>query len=447
MTTDLLFVWRVVIRDDDRVVRHSNVAFQSEEEVLGQVIGIPAIEGATQSRAQLMDGCLGNQGHGHLPIADVEIHRTGAFPTKGLIGVEELFDMPSFGEVDCQRIDFISVGGAQEAFVLPGVGTFTVALDELPIAACFAGLDFERQFRGSETSPTADELILRDCLESSPMGRLIRDRNEQIEACASVDVGDQFTGEVFRVGNDERLPGCWVQDALGQVDQFRCGCDNAARCRGGGETDGLMRIGIEYPEGLRHLGWLGSGILDAFAHVTFAVTACAVGINSQQSGLKISRGTTHSAQGNLQANAFGDRVFVEQVVNGRIRRDERQTVGQFESTARVQRAVGANPARADGRLVNQLQSQTRFDAFARLPGPAAQKVPGSEPEMFGHQQPDAGEVAGDFVGKSLSHRAFEAERITGLVFGSFATDSGLDLGGFMTGTTLIKFFFEGRIRR
>jgi hypothetical protein len=67
--------------------------------------------------------------------------------------------------------------------------------------------------------------------------------------------------------------------------------------------------------------------------------------------------------------------------------------------------------------------------------------------MFSHQQPDPGQIAADFVGEVLSHSALKANRVTKLVLGAFATDAGLDLDGFMTRTTLIEFFFEGRIRR
>ena len=44
-------------------------------------------------------------------------------------------------------------------------------------------------FRGSETSPTASELVLWDGLESAAMGRLIGNRNEQIETAALVHIG------------------------------------------------------------------------------------------------------------------------------------------------------------------------------------------------------------------------------------------------------------------
>ena len=46
------------------------------------MVRVPAIEGTSEPLAELMDGCLGNQSHGHLSIANVEVLRAGAFPSK-----------------------------------------------------------------------------------------------------------------------------------------------------------------------------------------------------------------------------------------------------------------------------------------------------------------------------------------------------------------------------
>ena len=143
------------------------------------------------------------------------------------------------------------------------------------------------------------------------MGGLIGDGNKQVEACAFVDVGDQFAREVLGVGDDERLPGGGLQDAFGQVDQFGRRGDYAASRGGGSEADGLMRVGVESPEGLTHLGGFGSGVFNPFPHVTFAITAPAMGIDGDQSCPKVPRGATNSTQGDLESDTFGDRVIVE----------------------------------------------------------------------------------------------------------------------------------------
>ncbi len=80
--------------------------------------------------------------------------------------------------------------------------------------------------------------------------------------------------------------------------------------------------------------------------------------------------------------------------------------------------------------MNQLHRQTWLDAFTRLAGPAAQQVPGSQPQVFGQKQPEAGEIAADLVGQALADTAFDAQRITGLGPGAFATATAEDLERF-----------------
>jgi len=43
---------------------------------------------------------LGQQGHTHLSVADVEIERTGPMPTQGLVEFKKLFDMPALWIMD-----------------------------------------------------------------------------------------------------------------------------------------------------------------------------------------------------------------------------------------------------------------------------------------------------------------------------------------------------------
>jgi hypothetical protein len=81
--------------------------------------------------------------------------------------------------------------------------------------------------------------------------------------------------------------------------------------------------------------------------------------------------------------------------------DEGQAVGQLETAAVLQRAVGANTCRANGRFVNQLQRQSRFDVLARPPGPTTEEIPRSQPQVLGHQQPQASQIAADLVGQHL----------------------------------------------
>ena len=66
-------MWGVVVGDQDRIVLDAYIAFESPENVSGQVRGIPARKGAAQTLAHLVDGCLSQQSHSHLSVADIEI--------------------------------------------------------------------------------------------------------------------------------------------------------------------------------------------------------------------------------------------------------------------------------------------------------------------------------------------------------------------------------------
>jgi hypothetical protein len=85
------------------------------------------------------------------------------------------------------------------------------------------------------------------------------------------------------------------------------------------------------------------------------------------------------------------------MMQGRIAGDEREAVGQLEPAAPLQGTCGSNPAGTDRCLVNQLQGQSGLDPLGRLPRPSAQKIPGTQPQMFSDQQPDAGEVSRDLI--------------------------------------------------
>jgi hypothetical protein len=45
------------------------------------------------------------------------------------------------------------------------------------------------------------------------------------------------------------------------------------------------------------------------------------------------------------------------------------------------------PTTAQGRLMDQLKRQARLDPIPRLAAPAAEQIPGSQPQMFGDQHP------------------------------------------------------------
>ncbi len=82
------------------------------------------------------------------------------------------------------------------------------------------------------------------------------------------------------------------------------------------------------------------------------------------------RSTAKFTEGYLQPLAVCDTAIREQTMDGRVRGDERQSVGEFKSSPLVESAVRADPASADCRFVNQLHSQPRFYSFGWLSRPA-----------------------------------------------------------------------------
>jgi hypothetical protein len=106
----------------------------------------------------------------------------------------------------------------------------------------------------------------------------------------------------------------------------------------------------------------------------------------------------------------------------------------------------AQPRQAQRRFVNQLQGQPRPDGSARLPSPATEKIPGSQAQVLGNEEPDADQVATDAVGQRLANAVFDGGGVAGTQTAAASGGRGLD-GRDNAGTTFIEFFFAGRIRQ
>src|SRR5262249_3566748 len=126
-----LDIRRVVVGDNDGVVVNTDVSIQSSEEVLSQMGRIPTFKGIANSLPELMNHRLGEQSHGHLAIADVEVESAGALPTQILIELEKLFDVPALGKVLRHGFDLGSVRATKKALELIFLRALTGALHEL----------------------------------------------------------------------------------------------------------------------------------------------------------------------------------------------------------------------------------------------------------------------------------------------------------------------------
>jgi hypothetical protein len=75
-----------------------------------------------EALAKLVTDRLGDEGHGHLTEADVEVQSAGAFPAQGLIGIEEFLDMPALRVVDGQVENLVAIAGSQKGFIVESWG-------------------------------------------------------------------------------------------------------------------------------------------------------------------------------------------------------------------------------------------------------------------------------------------------------------------------------------
>ena len=114
MFAQTLLMWSIVVGYQDCIVFDAQIAFQSAEDISGQMGGVPLTEGLAQTLTHLVDGSLSQQRHSHLPVANIEVERAGPMPPKGPIEFEELLDMPALGIMDGEILKFVTVSGSQK---------------------------------------------------------------------------------------------------------------------------------------------------------------------------------------------------------------------------------------------------------------------------------------------------------------------------------------------
>jgi len=432
----------VVESDQDGVVVDTDVAVESGEQVIGEVLGIPGAEGLAEALASLVEDGLGDECEGHGAVADVEVEGAGAVPTEGLVGVEEFFDVPALGEIGGQAMELVALGGAEEAFELVVVGDFAAALDQLVIERRMGG-EGKRALGGGKAGPVAREVIGGNGAELGLAGKAVGHGEEQIEGGVGGDVFDQVGRVVFGVGKHQGLTGGRLEDVGGQAEQFGSSLGDGAWGGGEGEGDRLMGFGIQTEEDLGGFDRVGRLEGNVAAHLAFAPRAYAVRINGQKAALKMAARAADFSQSHLKGLGLGDGVGDEQVVDGLVGGHKRQAVGQFE-TLLAERVAAPDAGRAQGGLVNQLEGQAGGRRRAGASGPALKQVPRAQTQMFGYQKPEADSRAGDFVGQELANAAFDTAVIARFdadgPFGALRFDRG------RLGPESVEFFFEDPTR-
>ena len=130
-------------------------------------------------------------------------------------------------------------------------------------------------------------------------------------------------------------------------------------------------------------------------------------------------------------------------MNTLIGRDEGQAVEELKAL------LGEGAGRAEVHdsqrcLVHELQGQAGGEVGGGGAGPAGEQIPGSHAQVFGQQQPEAHQIAGNLIGQELADAAFDAEVIE--LFPAILADGskGLQFHGGTLGVELIEFFFAVR---
>ncbi len=122
----------------------------------------------------------------------MEILRSRSIPAKGLLGIEELFDVPAFGKGFGKGGNFVTIAGGQEGFEFPGLGCFAGALDELIEGAMPAASGPVEPLGGGKASPAWFEKFRRKGFEFLDQGLLLRHRDQQMKRLLLVEVIEQL---------------------------------------------------------------------------------------------------------------------------------------------------------------------------------------------------------------------------------------------------------------
>ncbi|MCX6922804.1 MAG: hypothetical protein NT154_06270 [Verrucomicrobia bacterium] len=92
-------------------------------------------------------------------------------------------------------------------------------------------------------------------------------------------------------------------------------------------------------------------------------------VNGQKHAAEMAASAAQLSHSDLKRLGLLDRMRIEQVVNGLVRGQKWQAIGELESPL-AQATPLTDPGHAQGGLVDQLQRQARFDRRRRATGPS-----------------------------------------------------------------------------
>lgn len=202
-----------------------------------------------------------------------------------------------------------------------------------------------------------------------------------------------------------------------------------------------MGLGIETEEelggfdGTRRLG------RNLTAHLTLAPRAHAMRVNGQELAAKVIARATDFSQGDLKILGLSDGESFEHLMDGLIRGNERQAIGQLE-TLLTERTIPSDAGGAQGGFVDQLKRQAWVQVRGGPTRPGAKQVPCTQPHVFGRQKPETDLRARNLIGQPLTNAALEAS-----VIARFDAHGAFGAPGLHRGQSWrVEFFFEAPTR-
>src|SRR5260221_12470541 len=222
-----------------------------------------------------MDNSLGEQGHRHLPQADMQVEGARALPTQVLIETEEFLNVPTIRKILSQGGHFRTRCGADEALKVILFRPFAGPLNVTVVRLAGKAAAWVKGFHGKcETGPVPGEALRRQgsimMLES--LG--VTQGNQQVKIGVFSEVIRQLYGEVLNVGDDEGAL-AWFgigENFLCQSEQFLGGGGEVASAAGVGQAKRLASFGIQEEKRLGLLGRQFVGLGTALDHVALGVT-------------------------------------------------------------------------------------------------------------------------------------------------------------------------------
>lgn len=145
-----------------------------------------------------------------------------------------------------------------------------------------------------------------------------------------------------------------------------------------------MGVGIEAEEGLQGLDGALVLVVPVSSGLAFGVASHVVGVNGEQVPCIVFAGPSEPSEGALQLLGLGDGVRVKQLVDGLVRGDKGQSIGQLE-TLLAQAAPFAHTRRTQGGFVYELERQAWFHRLTRLAAPAFEQVPCTQAQELGYE--------------------------------------------------------------